>query len=190
MYRGFVLSFKPQILAWKAASAHRNALERLKFKMVGTACWEAVPALKSGATIHSALFSVFKEAHTEALPLTCWEWVGQLQSIPNLFSPRDCFWGRLFFPQPGSKRWFGDNSGALHLLCTLFLLMLHQLQLRSSGIRSERLGTLAVELANSHLFFPWSKLNLSIVSELKWERLIVSKDTGPGRCLLEPDRNR
>ena len=37
--------------------------------------------------------------------------------------------------------WFGDYSSTLHLLCTLFLLLLHQLHLRSSGIRSWRLGT-------------------------------------------------
>ena len=32
----------------------------------------------------------------------------------------------------------------LHLLCTLFLLVLHQLHLRASGIRSSRLGTPAL----------------------------------------------
>ena len=36
---------------------------------------------------------------------------------------------------------FQDDSNALHLLCTLFLLLLHQLQLRSSDIWSQRLGT-------------------------------------------------
>ena len=34
-----------------------------------------------------------------------------------------------------------DDSRPLHLLSTLFLLLLHQLHLRSSGIRSRRLGT-------------------------------------------------
>ena len=38
------------------------------------------------------------------------------------------------------EEWFGDNSSILHLLCT-FLLLLHQPHLRSSGIRSWRLGT-------------------------------------------------
>lgn len=32
--------------------------------------------------------------------------------------------------------WFGDDSDTLHSLCTLFLLLLHQLLLRPSGIRS------------------------------------------------------
>ena len=34
--------------------------------------------------------------------------------------------------------WFQDGSRALHLLCTL---LLYPLYLRSSGIRSQRLGT-------------------------------------------------
>ena len=34
-----------------------------------------------------------------------------------------------------------DNSSALHLVCTLFLLFLYQLYLRSSGIRTQRLRT-------------------------------------------------
>ena len=38
-------------------------------------------------------------------------------------------------------RWFGDDSSALRLLCTLFLLLLHKLYLRSSGIQFQRLGT-------------------------------------------------
>ena len=37
-------------------------------------------------------------------------------------------------------RWFQDDSSALHLLCTLFLLLLHQLHLRSPGLTSQRLG--------------------------------------------------
>ena len=35
---------------------------------------------------------------------------------------------------------YWDDSRSLHLLCILFLLLLHQLHLRSSGIRSRRLG--------------------------------------------------
>ena len=37
-------------------------------------------------------------------------------------------------------RWFQDDSSALHLLCTLFLLLLHQLHLRSPDLTSQRLG--------------------------------------------------
>ena len=46
--------------------------------------------------------------------------------------------------------WFQDDSSALHLLCTLFLLLLHQLHLRSSGIRSRRLGTPLSALSPGH----------------------------------------
>ena len=44
----------------------------------------------------------------------------------------------------GRAEWFQDDSNALHLLCTLFLL-LHWLHLRSSGIRSWRYGTSGVD---------------------------------------------
>ena len=37
---------------------------------------------------------------------------------------------------------FPNDSSSLHLLCTLFLLLSYHLHLRSSGIRSQRLGTL------------------------------------------------
>ena len=43
--------------------------------------------------------------------------------------------------QGGGGGWFLDDSSVLRLLCTLFLLLFHQLHLRSSGIRSWRLGT-------------------------------------------------
>ena len=46
--------------------------------------------------------------------------------------------------------WFQDDSSALHLLCTLFLFLLHQLHLRSSGIRSRRLGTPLSTLTPGH----------------------------------------
>ena len=45
------------------------------------------------------------------------------------------------------EKWgrFQDDSSALHLLCTLFLLLLHQLHLRPSGIRFWSLGTPAIQ---------------------------------------------
>ena len=50
--------------------------------------------------------------------------------------------GRQFFHRWGRGwRCFRDDSRALHLLCTLFLLLSHQLHLRSSGIRSQKSGT-------------------------------------------------
>lgn len=45
---------------------------------------------------------------------------------PNLFCTR--------FSTDEAGGWFQDVSSALHLSCTLFLLLLHQLCLRSSGV--------------------------------------------------------
>ena len=51
----------------------------------------------------------------------------------------------MIFPQTGSGRVgeddLGNDSSVIHSLCILFLLLLHQLHLRSSGIRSQRVGT-------------------------------------------------
>ena len=59
------------------------------------------------------------------------------------------------FSTDGSGYWFGDGSNALHLLCSLvlLLLLLHQLHLRSSGIRSRRLGTPALKWKLFLFFF-------------------------------------
>ena len=51
-------------------------------------------------------------------------------------------WSRVNFSM--EQAWgacFGDDSSALHLLYTLFLLILHHLHLKASSIRSWRLGT-------------------------------------------------
>ena len=48
----------------------------------------------------------------------------------------------------GAGWWFGDDSSTSHLLCTLFLLLLDQLHLRSSGIRSWGLETLASSITH------------------------------------------
>ena len=45
------------------------------------------------------------------------------------------------FSTDSERGWFRDDLSALHLLCILFLLLLHQLHLRSSGFGSQRLGT-------------------------------------------------
>ena len=55
-----------------------------------------------------------------------------------------------FSHELGKGAWFQDDSSALHLLFTLFLLLLHQLHLRSSGIRSRRLGTPLSALSPGH----------------------------------------
>ena len=51
------------------------------------------------------------------------------------------------FSTDGRGEWFSDDSRALHSLCTLFLLFLHQLHLRASGIRSQGLGTPALDIS-------------------------------------------
>ena len=56
---------------------------------------------------------------------------------PKIFGIRDGFSGRQFFSGLG-----GGNSNTLHLLHTLFLLLLYQLHLRSSGIRPRGWGPL------------------------------------------------
>ena len=63
----------------------------------------------------------------------------ELPSGPQLFRHQDWFHKRQFFHGQGGEGGFQDDSGALHLLCTL--LFLYQLHLRSSDIRSQRLGT-------------------------------------------------
>ena len=62
------------------------------------------------------------------------------QPLPNLSGIRDRFHGRQFFHGCG-----GDSSGKTQAHYIYCLLLLHQLQLRSSGIRSQRLGTPALE---------------------------------------------
>ena len=64
-------------------------------------------------------------------------------AVLTFFGTRDRFCGRQFFHGLGLGLggWFQeDDASTLHLLCTLFLLLLHQLHLRSSGVRSWRLG--------------------------------------------------
>ena len=64
-----------------------------------------------------------------------------MTAVPCLFGTRDQFHGRQFFHGPGVETWFWDDSSALHLLCTLLPLLLHQFHLRSSTTRSQWLGT-------------------------------------------------
>ena len=87
--------------------------------------------------------------------------------ILNLFGTRDWFCGRLVFHGP---RGFGDDSSTLHLLCTLFLLLLHQLHLRSSGIilrrlRMPALGYLHILLNMSLTCFPQGAAKIILSSE-------------------------
>ena len=63
--------------------------------------------------------------------------------VPSLFGTRDRFPGRQFCYR---LQWGGmEIKCTLHWSCTLFLLLLYQLHLRSSGIRAWRLGTTGLE---------------------------------------------
>ena len=53
------------------------------------------------------------------------------------------------FSMDQERGWFGDNSSALYLLCSLFLLLLHLFHLRSSGITFQRLETFGVTVSHS-----------------------------------------
>ena len=54
--------------------------------------------------------------------------------VPNIFDTRDLFHGRRSFCRPESGGWFRSDSSALPLLCTLFLLLLHEFQFRLPSI--------------------------------------------------------
>ena len=60
---------------------------------------------------------------------------------PNFLAPGSGFMEGNFSTDRVGREWFGYDSGTLHLFCTLFLLLLHQLHLRSSDIRFQRLET-------------------------------------------------
>ena len=58
-------------------------------------------------------------------------------SGPQPFWHQGAILWKMIFPRIG----LWDDSNPLHLLGTLFLLLLHQLHFRSTGIRSQSLGT-------------------------------------------------
>ena len=66
------------------------------------------------------------------------------QRSPIFSAPGTSFMEDNFSMDWGRGWWLQDDSSTLCLPCTLFLSSLHQLYLRSSGIRSQRLGTPAV----------------------------------------------
>ena len=80
-----------------------------------------------------------------------------LQCSPTFLAPGTIFRGS------GWGAWFQDDSRTLHLLCTLFLLLVAQLLLRSSGLRPWRLETTA-------FLDCWSKILLRQVRKIPWRR--------------------
>ena len=76
---------------------------------------------------------------------------GQLRDLlkqrsPTFLASGTGFLKDNFLKDPGVGLWFQDDSSSLHLVCTLFLLLLHELHLGSSAIRSRIFGTLALKL--------------------------------------------
>ena len=69
-----------------------------------------------------------------------WSQVWNCKICPQPFQHQGPVSWKTYFHRWG-RRWFGDESRALYLSCTLFLLLLHKLQLRSPSMRSQRLGT-------------------------------------------------
>ena len=70
------------------------------------------------------------------------------------------------------RGWFADDSSVLRLLCTLSLLLLHQLPLGSTGIRSQRLGTpalgnffLSSSITNIPSIYPANIRKISMTSD-------------------------
>ena len=77
---------------------------------------------------------LFQEGRCSVLSLKQWS--------PTFLAPETSFVEDSFTTD--KVGWFGNDSSMLHSLRTWFLLLLHELQLRSSGIRSQRLGTPAL----------------------------------------------
>ena len=92
---------------------------------------------------------------------------------PTFLAPETCFMEVSFSTGPGwvlvgagGRGWFKDGSSASRLFCTLFPLLLYQLHLRSSGIRSRKLGTLGLvtdmSLSKSDMALETSKQDLEM----------------------------
>ena len=79
------------------------------------------------------------------------------QWSPIFLAPGTRFIEDVFPMNWNNDGWFGDDSNALHLLCTLFLL-LHQLHLKSSGIRSWRFRTPALEKCLFPVLLPFKNI--------------------------------
>ena len=82
-----------------------------------------------------------------------WAWTMKLNpcnsAVPTFLVPDTDFMENNFSTDRAwVGGWFGDDSSALYLLCTLCLFLLHQLHLRSSDITSQRWETAALTQLN------------------------------------------
>ena len=103
----------------------------------GTRLWPKTSFLILSMLQYRRLESFFPRSVTQ-MPLCVREW------SPTFLIPGTDSW-KTIFPWTESGQWFQDDSRALHLLCTLFLLLVHQFHLESSSIRSQSLGVPDVE---------------------------------------------
>ena len=147
--------------------------------------WEALPlGDPSTSTVNWLLCSLIKcLVFTFCVAINCYFprlWTSSKSSRLQPFWHQGPVSWKTIFPCIGkSGGWFGNDSHTLHLLCTLFLLLLRQLHLRLLGIRFWRLGTLKkrkwVEAkALSLCCFPsrWGSSMKSCIGKL-WRRLFV-----------------
>ena len=100
--------------------------------------------------------------------------------VPNLFWHQGpVLWKTAFQPPGWGGWWFQDDSSLLHVLGTFFLLLLHQLHLRSSGIRSWRLRTPILEKVNSLIDKALSSPVTEINSFPGWKHLSTFVTAAP-----------
>ena len=105
------------------------------------------------------------------------------QPFPAFFGTRDQFHGRRqFFRGVGEVGWFREDSSTLYSWYTLFL-FLHQFHLRSTGIRSQRLGIPDLDIRELYAVFGhlkniiwWLELTTEGKLENSWSA------TGPAPC--------
>ena len=103
-------------------------------------CWDASKDFKEGQNVVQFFFFFF-------YPFNQW-------------FPTSLALGNSFMEDNFSRAWgwgvaLGYNSSTLHLLCTLFLLLLHQLHFRSSDIRSWRLTPPALNYSSCSMENEW-----------------------------------
>ena len=106
-------------------------------------------------------------------------------TVPNFLAPWTGF-AEFESSMDWGGGWFQDDSSALHVLCTLFLLLLHQFHLRSSGLKSRRLGT-PVKLIHfgvqQKLIQLWvgEWVNVTVMSNCLWPHGLYSPWSSPGQ---------
>ena len=110
---------------------------RWRIDYQGTRLWPKTSFLILSMLQYRRLESFFPGSVTQMLL-----WVRQWS--PTFLIPGTNSW-KTIFPWTESGQWFQDDSRALHVLCTLFLLLLHQFHLESSSISSQSLGVPDVE---------------------------------------------